>query len=270
MLDRIYTGIGSRQTPDTVCDDMRVIAAKLADAGWLLRSGGAPGADSAWADGAKARQTPPGAVAFGRPDPQGRTGKAPVIILPHEGFNNQAGIVLPKNILADAEPIAASFHPNWSACNAFARKAHSRNVPQVLGPDLATPSTVVLAWTPDAATVGGTATALRIATFCRIPILNLADPRCQGLASLSTEALDTTVFAIATSWQDDLAQQITRAGIAPPRLTDSRELVLWLHAQPWNTRREVFHRLAIQEATRDATATRDPLPTPRAPAPPTL
>ena len=47
-----YAGIGARATPAAVLADMETIAAWLARTGWILSSGGADGADSAFAAGA--------------------------------------------------------------------------------------------------------------------------------------------------------------------------------------------------------------------------
>ena len=52
---RRYAGIGSRQTPAPVLEQMRSIGAAMAEAGWLLRSGAAQGADSAFEAGAANR-----------------------------------------------------------------------------------------------------------------------------------------------------------------------------------------------------------------------
>ena len=49
-----YAGIGARATPSSVLADMTVIAGWLARTGWHLATGGAEGADSAFAAGAPA------------------------------------------------------------------------------------------------------------------------------------------------------------------------------------------------------------------------
>lgn len=49
---RAYAGIGSRRTPPEVLGRMRRVAERLDARGYTLRSGGADGADSAFADGA--------------------------------------------------------------------------------------------------------------------------------------------------------------------------------------------------------------------------
>ena len=46
-MSKIYTGIGSRETPEEVLKDMKKLGYILAENGWSLRSGHAPGADQA-------------------------------------------------------------------------------------------------------------------------------------------------------------------------------------------------------------------------------
>ena len=45
----VYAGIGARATPEPVLAHMREIAERLGEGGWLLRTGGADGADTAFA-----------------------------------------------------------------------------------------------------------------------------------------------------------------------------------------------------------------------------
>ncbi len=47
-----YTGIGSRSTPEAIQKIMTELAYELGKSGWTLRSGCAPGADSAFEFGA--------------------------------------------------------------------------------------------------------------------------------------------------------------------------------------------------------------------------
>ena len=46
-----YTGIGSRDTPDEVLRWFKIYADVLAELGFTLRSGAAPGADAAFEEG---------------------------------------------------------------------------------------------------------------------------------------------------------------------------------------------------------------------------
>ncbi len=46
--NKYYSGIGSRETPDDIIDVMKQLGKKLADQGWILRTGGAKGADQAF------------------------------------------------------------------------------------------------------------------------------------------------------------------------------------------------------------------------------
>ena len=57
MTQLVYAGIGSRATPGAVLENMTVIATWLARRGWHLNTGGAIGADTAFAAGAPGRRT---------------------------------------------------------------------------------------------------------------------------------------------------------------------------------------------------------------------
>lgn len=159
-----YTGIGSRKTPGNIIGTMRAIARDLDQAGFTLRSGHADGADKAFESGCSAYHKE--------------------IYLPWPNFNyarpNQLGHIvmddLPMDIQHEAQRLAAEYHPNWAACNSDARKLHTRNIPQVLGQDLNTPSKFIVCWTPNGSGSGGTGQALRIAKSYNIPIFDLGSP----------------------------------------------------------------------------------------------
>ena len=156
-MSRCYTGIGSRQTPAPMCGVLTILARQLARAGYTLRSGGAPGADLAFEAGAGERKR---------------------IYLPWRGFNGSDSLLytFEPDVLARAEAIAAAHHPRWWQLSDAARRLHTRNVFQVLGDVLASPSEFVVCWTPRGDLVGGTAQALRIAATYGVPIANLGSP----------------------------------------------------------------------------------------------
>jgi len=159
-----YAGIGSRNTPIEVLDYMRRVAVRLARLGYILRSGAAAGADSAFEAGA---------VSAG-----GRT----EIWLPWRGFNDHAdtGFFPGDQHFTKAQTL----HPAWEHLTRGPRALHARNVGQVLGTDLAQPVQFVLCWTPDGCesaatrsrTTGGTATAVVLASSINIPVFNFANP----------------------------------------------------------------------------------------------
>lgn len=147
-----YTGVGSRKTPKHVLGEILLLAKRLDDDGWTLRSGGADGADTAFEDGV--------------------TSLRKEIFLPWKGFNNNPSQLY--TICEEALKIAEQFHPAWFACSMPARKLMARNVYQVLGKDLKTPSKFVICWTPDIfASKGGTSQAVRIARAHDIPVYNM-------------------------------------------------------------------------------------------------
>jgi len=110
MTTLIYAGVGARATPARVLSDMTVMAGWLARTGWALSSGGAAGADSAFAAGAPAGQ---------------RT-----VWLPWRGYNGHRGPdcrVLSAVATAACMTVAARLHPAWDRCSPAVRKLHARN-----------------------------------------------------------------------------------------------------------------------------------------------
>lgn len=51
-----YTGVGSRKTPQSILILMNKIAQHFSSYGWILRSGGAQGADTAFESGASEKE----------------------------------------------------------------------------------------------------------------------------------------------------------------------------------------------------------------------
>ena len=156
MATLTYAGIGARATPAAVLADMTVMAGWLARTGWHLSSGGADGADSAFAAGAPVEQ---------------RT-----VWLPWRGYNGHRGAdcrVLSAAELDACIEIAASLHPAWERCSPAVRKLHARNVAILLGERLDRPVDACVAWSERGAAIGGTGIGIRIAEAHSIPVLNL-------------------------------------------------------------------------------------------------
>ncbi len=158
LMGRHYTGVGSRETPAYLLDWMTALASWLDERGCILRSGGAPGADSAFEAGARNRRE---------------------IFLPWARFNGNSSPLYLKGAPDEckAVEIAQRIHPAWGRLSQAARRLHARNAYQVLGSDLAHPSGFLICWTPNAADVGGTRTAIMIAREYDVPVFNVADAR---------------------------------------------------------------------------------------------
>lgn len=154
MLDyRTYTGIGSRMTPLDIIGLMSTLGYFLANEGWILRSGCAPGADTAFEAGALAALKQEGVA-------------RPELYLPWDGFEGrERGRVMRTEPQEEAFEIAAEYHPAWGNLTQGARRLHARNVHQILGHDVTNPhvSTFIICWTKDGKGGGGTGQALRIA-----------------------------------------------------------------------------------------------------------
>ena len=152
-----YAGIGSRQTPAAILATMTALAAQLAGRGWRLRTGGADGADTAFAEGCP---------------PALRT-----IYLPWAGYNGvdgDAAVVLRAHEREWAEQFVARFHPAWDRCRRGARSLHARNAAIIHGARLNRPVNAVICWTQNGVPVGGTATGIRMAEATGIEVVNLA------------------------------------------------------------------------------------------------
>lgn len=133
-----YAGIGSRASPSDILEIMTKIARALAKQGYILRSGGAGGADTAFEKGAVKKE-----------------------------------IFRPEHATAKSIEIAMDIHPAPQRCNYYVRKLHGRNVLIILGQDLITPAEFVICWTTGGKAVGGTGLGLRLAEREGIKVYNL-------------------------------------------------------------------------------------------------
>lgn len=159
---KYYAGIGSRKTPDDVLVQMVAIARDLRRRGYTLRSGGAPKADTAFERG---------------------SGEDNEIYLPWAKFNDHPrGIVIKGMRWRQAAALSAKYHPAWGRLSRGGRMLHTRNVFQVLGPELNQPAEFIVCWTENGRLEGGTAQALRIAMDPKwdIPIFNLGRSQLEG------------------------------------------------------------------------------------------
>ena len=126
--EKIYAGIGSRETPYRVLEAMTKISIGLHDRGWFLRSGGASGADVAFAAG-----------------------------------TSKLKVYYAEDATTEAIELAGRFHPAWFRCSDYVRALHGRNSMIILGKYLNCPVKRVICWTPGASLSGGTAMGIRIA-----------------------------------------------------------------------------------------------------------
>lgn len=155
-MDKLYAGIGSRQTDKCTLQKMVYIGYGLAAKGYTLRSGGADGADSAFEYGCD--------LARGSKE----------IFLPWSGFNGNDTSIF-EEPSKEAVEMAETLHPAWDKCSDGAKKLLGRNCHQILGNTLDKPVLFVICWTKHAKMAGGTALAMRLAEKRNIPIYNLAD-----------------------------------------------------------------------------------------------
>ena len=159
-----YTGVGSRETPKEICDLITRVAAKLSSLGWVVRTGGAQGADEAFLAGCN-----------------GRTEN----FIPWKGFGQYGGQI--PNLDANWQHLQQIPDLNPMIYRRETRsldkykgfwKLQARNVSQVLGLNLDSPSKFCILYAPVTSTgvTGGTNTAYQVAMANGVECFNLCDP----------------------------------------------------------------------------------------------
>lgn len=115
-MNKIYAGIGSRSVLDTVMDKIFKLSIFLSESGFALRSGGAPGCDSAFEVGCESVR-----------------GKKEIYI-PWKNFENRYTAIVASDLenFEDAIKIAMKHHPAWYKLSPPAKLLHTRNVYQIL------------------------------------------------------------------------------------------------------------------------------------------
>ena len=175
---KYYAGIGSRETPKEICNKMTEIASLLEKQDFVLRSGGAEGADHAFE--------------IGISDPLMMD-----IYLPYINFNNKSGskyIFIStfdhSNYKAAYESL--KYHPRGFNMSHGTKVMMIRNYFQACGLVNQSNSSFVICWTPKGAngyTIkttyedGGSGQCIRIAAAHNIPVYNLKDSRYSHLTA---------------------------------------------------------------------------------------
>lgn len=195
---RYYTAVGSRETPLEFVAPMGSLSKRLRGLGWVFRSGKADGADAIFQTGAQMALMA---------DVKGVYGE---VYKAWHSFNTDSNSFLPfetpsgyklwpwwdivvtdKELISKAEDIVSEIHPFWKAekeaiakgeplertMSQGAKSLHTRNVFQVLGKDLKTPSEFLVCYAKvdkQGVPKGGTRTAWMIAKEFNVPCFNFA------------------------------------------------------------------------------------------------
>lgn len=166
-MKKFYAGIGSRETPESARPLIQKIVTFLHEEGYIMRSGGAPGADEMF-------ETAHKEICQNK--------ELREIYLPWYCFqSNYSPLCI---VTKEAIEFSMRFHPNPAALTSQgALKIMGRNAYQVLGLDLKSNADFLVCWTANAAdsdsdaavirSSGGTGQAMRIAKAYNIPFWNL-------------------------------------------------------------------------------------------------
>lgn len=158
-----FTGIGSRTIDIEIEEILCKFTKYLTTQKFIYRSGGADGSDKAGESG----------VVDNRKE----------IYIPWKGFNKSDSQLFKIVDSDDAIKIASENHPAYEYLKPPVKKLMNRNVYQVLGYDLKTPSEFIICYTSDGckshltrtSKTGGTGLAISVASKLGIPIINLGD-----------------------------------------------------------------------------------------------
>ena len=159
LAGKAYAGVGSRSTPVEILQWMESIGRAMAEAGMVLRSGAAAGADSAFERGCDS------------------VGGDKRIYLPRAGFKGRRadGTKVLVGGGAWAQAVGRKHHPAWDRLGGYVKLLMARNTHQVLGDEGARePSLAVIGWTPGGNGGGGTGQAYRVARAYGVPVVDLA------------------------------------------------------------------------------------------------
>lgn len=161
MKNKFYAGIGSRETPEHIQAIMTEIATLLERRRYVLRSGGAIGADLAFEKGVS-------------------NTSAKEIFKNDFYFINGKKEYYSKEDLSFADQMVKKYHPSKGKMKLDHYKLHARNTFQIFGCGrLTSNSEFIICYTPDGAEAkttedtGGSGQAIRIANAYDIPVYNL-------------------------------------------------------------------------------------------------
>ena len=152
-MDKFYTGVGSRETPDHVLHLMNIVAAFLNTKGYTLRSGGAKGADCAF---------------------ERYSNKCDIYSIneKHKPVSGKPSIIPDLESYRELVKQCCLHYKNIKS--QYAKVLHTRNICQIIGhiPNTIIKSDFVLCYTLNGEYVGGTTTAIRCAERFDIPVFN--------------------------------------------------------------------------------------------------
>lgn len=168
--DMFFTGIGSRETPKWIGLILSKFTNYMTSRGYILRSGGAPGADTFCESGVTNTLIKD-------------SNDFKEIYIPWKGFNGSDSNLYTIEDSDEVIAIAEDNHPAYKYLKPQVKKLMNRNVYQVLGKDLNTPSEFVICYTSDGCKshstrtnkTGGTGLAISVASKNNVPIINLGN-----------------------------------------------------------------------------------------------
>jgi hypothetical protein len=181
FFNGFYTGVGSRSTPIYLLYMISKLAMIFEQQGFVLRSGCALGSDAAFEDALLYPNT------------------TSEIYIPNKNFPSKMNTSFKSHYIIPIERYGKSFdglyrqamrlihdlsiHKAWQRCKPYVMDLHNRNMFQVLGLDLQTPSKFTICYTKNGEKLysdtdwntGGTATAINASDLHKVKVFNVGN-----------------------------------------------------------------------------------------------
>lgn len=146
-----WTGIGARETPQEIFDLMIEISLYMNDWNWILRSGGAAGADTAFEMGTNKKEIYLPWKNF-RDNPSS-------LYLFSSSVNSGSAIAMAEKVW-DLRYKAGNVKVKWNSLKDVTKKFMIRNIFQIFGAEVNNLSRMIFCWTKDGEASGGTGMAI--------------------------------------------------------------------------------------------------------------
>lgn len=190
----VYVGMGEQKIPKDYRNIVIEIAKELSDRGFIMRSGGSKGTETFFEKGTKFRNRE--------------------IYLPWNGFNekecNSIGNYLctdklSRDLVNQAEELIAPHHSHWDKLNGTHKRLYIKQVFQLLGRNLDSPTNFVLYYGNESGGVikNNALIGIKLAKRLMIPTFNLADRKTlMTLNNILNKEVEQLITIDRSHWDD--------------------------------------------------------------------
>ena len=166
---KIYTAVGSRNTPPEVGAIMYDFAAVRASLGDRMATGGAPGADTFFLNGHYSVTSDNVDIYIPWDEFQGHYASKDKNV---KIIHSKKGVIIAEKFYNQN-----NYGKKWDDLSYGGKQLMERNGHQVLGESLDRPVDFLICWTQGGREIGGTSQTIRIAKHHKVPVINLGNEK---------------------------------------------------------------------------------------------